>query len=117
MTSGIIAKQHKQKKLINNLQNKLELNEDEKIQYKIKIRRYKSYVGNLKEQIVKLGHEPILTDDISETPKKQVKEKKDYGEIEKKFNEAVEENDALRKGMHELLESIRSKNGNICISF
>lgn len=114
VTNGVISKQQKQKKLIHNLQNQIELLEDEKLQFKVKQRKYNNQFKNLEEQIIKLGGTPIL-DESHESSVKQITiiKSNDKNEYKTRFKEAVEENDALRKGMHEILESIKIKNGKL----
>lgn len=105
--NSVMSKQRKQKKLINNLQNQIEILEDEKLQIKVELQKCKrllSVVESRKE-----------IDEVQEKPKPQkveeVKTDKPDAGYKKKFVELTDENEALRKGMHEILESIRAKKG------
>lgn len=98
--------------MISNLQNRIENLEEEKLQHKVKHHEYRNIIKNLKMQIIKLGAEPEIKDHCDDLPTIAATEKpKVESEFKKKFEEAVEENEALRKGMHEILESIKTKNG------
>ncbi|GLV41129.1 Centrosomal protein 290kDa [Carabus blaptoides fortunei] len=93
--NGIISKQRKLKKLIRNLQNQIEVLEDEKLQMKVDLQKYKRSTELETDTKMQLGDEADLASEQN---------------YKKQFTEMAEENEALRKGMHEILESIRAKN-------
>lgn len=96
--NGIISKQRKQKKLIKNLQNQIELLEDEKLQMKVELQKYK------RSTELEIDTRTYMKDEAHS------KSEQDY---KKQITEMAEENEALRKGLHEILESIRAKNGKL----
>lgn len=100
-----MSRQRKQKKLINNLQNQIEILEDEKLQLKVELQKCK--------RMVAVAESNKETYEVPEKPKqeKEVMTEKAEADYEKKFVEVTVENEALRKGMHEILESIRAKKG------
>lgn len=106
--AGTLAKEKKQKKLLHELQKKMNTLEEENLSLRLEIQN----CGN-KSRIVEQSN-------VSETLKSELdsshetKERKEP--IETSINEdahkaVVDENEALRKGLHEILASLQTRSG------
>ncbi|XP_018571875.1 centrosomal protein of 290 kDa [Anoplophora glabripennis] len=102
--SGFAAKQSKHKKELEVLKKKLTKMEEEKLSLKSETQKLNRMLSSLTDQILELGHKPIYDN---------VTERKPISVDLKNENKAlVDENEALRKGMHEILNSINVKKGS-----
>lgn len=83
--------------------------EEEKIQAKLELKKLHRVVANLYDQLIGLGATPnTKVDEIDYSA-----EKSDAMKLrsETTINAISEENEALRKGLHEILESLNKKSG------
>lgn len=102
--SGFATKQSKYKKELDTLKKKLTKLEEDKLSSSSEIHKLNRMICSLTDQILELDQKPIYFN---------VTEHKLVSTDLKNENKAlVDENEALRKGMHEILNSINVKKGS-----
>lgn len=119
---GVTLRYQQEAKIRNELmQNKSAL-EQENIDLKADIRTLKYRLNKLGEKIIMsrdapdsrkkaLRSEPSNVNWVAEQEIITLKHKADMDEIQGNVRMVIEENEALRKGMHEILDSIRDQDG------
>lgn len=98
--NGVLLKKRRQKKQIQKFEKRLEEVEEEILGYKNDIQKKNRTIANLCDQLEKLGTKP----DLKTIPSEHSSKNEDMLAL-------CEENEALRKGLHEILESINKKRG------
>jgi predicted HNH restriction endonuclease len=99
-TSGLSAKQKQMRKEVLSLKKLVEQLEEEKLELKMKLHKQKR-----------------LSVQSQETPKSDSNKTQDQdGSMKNQIKSLVEENEALRRGMHEILDSLNTRKGNCHMS-
>lgn len=106
--SGYTSKQKKLKKEIEYLKHQLSNKEETILQLKTENHKINRTALSLTNQILELGHKPsyeskhkqAVSDDVSRYSKEEMKS-------------LAEENEALRKGLHEIMDSIKNKKSQL----
>lgn len=98
---GFATKQPKYKKELEALKKKLTKTEEEKLASKSENHKFNKMISSLTDQILELGEKPVY-DNITE-------HKSVSADLKNENKTLVDENEALRKGMHEILNSINIK--------
>ncbi|CAH1173755.1 unnamed protein product [Phaedon cochleariae] len=93
------SKQKKMIKELGMLRNQLSKKDDKAIHYKLEVRKLNHAISSLTRQIIDLGQEPQYNNFENVNDDRFKNENKTL----------AEENEALRKGMHEILHSINMK--------
>lgn len=106
-TSQVKLKFKKDVEMIENLKLQLEKKEDDLIKVKLKNRKLIKYL-KLKPPV---NMDSVSSDESRSDGKAVEKYKQENSDLEKKLLSIIKENDALRKGMHEILESIHNQDG------
>lgn len=106
----ILIKYKKQKKALQNAHVQLSKLEEENINLKLKVQVLSRKSASLSKQILKVGRTPNCEYTAA------VETENHLNETDNELKVLAEENEALRKGMHEILESLHKKNGpTICL--
>ncbi|XP_017769408.1 PREDICTED: LOW QUALITY PROTEIN: centrosomal protein of 290 kDa-like [Nicrophorus vespilloides] len=111
--------QRKLRKDYEDLQKDIGGLEEERIEMRLEIQKLSKIIGALSDQILDLGETPIVEKIVDESEVEEVAVEKpipnrveiDDGVKKEKYVAVVEENEALRKGLHEILESVQSEKG------
>nr|CAI5868961.1 unnamed protein product [Callosobruchus analis] len=98
-TSIATQKERKFQKEIDHLKQKISKREDYVLSLKTELHQLNQVNASLTNQIVELGHKPVYGK-LSTMPDRVCKEE---------FKAIIEENEALRKGLHEILNSVNAK--------
>jgi regulator of replication initiation timing len=99
-TSGLSAKQKQMRKEVLSLKKLVEQLEEEKLELKMKLHKQKR-----------------LSVQSQETQKSDSNKTQDQdGSMKNQIKSLVEENEALRRGMHEILDSLNTRKGNCNMS-
>lgn len=106
--NGVLIKYKKQKKALQNIHLQLSKLEDENVDLKIKIKDLNRKNAKLSKEILKLGG---VLDESATAPSEKSNISKISSETHEEMKSLVEENEALRKGLHEILQSLQNKNG------
>ena len=105
-TSAVSLRFKKDEELINSLKRKLQKKEEDLINFKIKYRKMITYLKLLRQPVENVENEKcsesVPTENLIEINKN----------VEAKSELIINENDALRKGMREILNSIRERNSD-----
>lgn len=96
----------KKAKEISELNKKLSKYEEENLNLRSRNQKLNRHIAKLSDQIVDLGHDPKECSLSRHDGKKT-----DYLLTKEETTAIIEENEALRKGMHEILNSINAKKG------
>ncbi|VEN56292.1 unnamed protein product [Callosobruchus maculatus] len=99
-TTIATQKERKFQKEIDHLKQKIAKREDYVLSLKTELHQLNQVNASLTNQILELGHKPVYGK-MSKVPEEVRKEE---------FKAIVEENEALRKGLHEILNSVNAKN-------
>lgn len=113
---GVIIKQRKQKKMLKSIQEELNRIKEEKLEKELEIQNLNRVVANLSDQVINLGGKP-QKQTVEEKQKKAAKPVEKTGDQAKEMLNLVEENEALRKGLHEILSSVNKKKGMLTLYF
>lgn len=104
----MIIKERKDKKLLHHSQEKLKLAEEKLLESKLEIQKLNRIINNLSGKNSNGDDEylkPVENNSTIETL-----EKSNF-KHDKCMDALVEENEALRKGLHEILETLNKKKG------
>lgn len=102
--NGVLIKYKKQKKALEYAKLKLTKLEDENIDLKLKMQNLNRNNANLSRKLLKIGGKPDT--ELDKSLEQPVIENSDED-----MKILVEENEALRKGLHEVLEGLQKKIG------
>lgn len=108
--NGVLLRKRRQSKESEKLQKHINTLEDEKLSLKGEIQKLNRKLSVLSSQILDSGGKLSIdteTETNDSTSIKLVKQDSKQG----REKELLEENEALRKGLHEILESVQAKNG------
>lgn len=111
--TGVLIKYKKQKKALQSAQLKLSKLENENVALKMKVQDLNRKNVSLNKQVARMDGAPDESTSISDKGHLV----KQFENTEEEMKLLAEENEALRKGLHEILESLRKKNGTIIIVF
>ncbi|XP_060525387.1 centrosomal protein of 290 kDa-like isoform X2 [Cylas formicarius] len=98
------TKRTKHRNDIEKLNRKLSSMQEEKVQLKMIVKDLKRRNSELSDQLIELGHKPIGKE--NDQPKSTARNSKELGD---QIRALSEENEALRKGLHEILNSVNVK--------
>lgn len=110
----------KQGKELRKLQKQVKLQEENELNLRMEIQKLNRVASVLANQILELGETPEADlDELKDVVRRQMPDEEerrlDASGSEsvslEKYSGVVEENEALRKGLHEILESIHLKDG------
>lgn len=107
---GVIINQRKQKKMLKSIQEELNRIKEEKLEKELEIQNLNRVVANLSDQVINLGGKPQKKT-VEGKLKKATKPVEQKDDQTKEMMNLVEENEALRKGLHEILSSVNKKKG------
>ncbi|XP_046686509.1 centrosomal protein of 290 kDa-like [Homalodisca vitripennis] len=120
---GVLAKYKADQTKLSEITQQLESANNTQLTLKVQNRIFKKTISRLKSQLKNVGYEPevisseedssrqppVVVQGISEETKEMLIREAEL--LENKLKDVVDENEALRKGMHEILDSVRSHDG------
>lgn len=113
-----LSTRRKQNAKYRKLQDQIKVYEENELRLRMEIQKLSRVGSVLSKQVLELGETPEASLDGKAIVEGEVKEEKLVEtRIEKegvpleKYQSVVEENDALRKGLHEIMDSIHLKDG------
>ncbi|KAK4881329.1 hypothetical protein RN001_004648 [Aquatica leii] len=102
----VLLKQYKQSKGHDKLHKKIHDLEEEKLTLKSDVQKLQRKVFSLSSQLLDVNEKSSFDSITNEFNKKNYEHDKNS----EQYNKLLEENEGLRKGLHEILESIQDKN-------
>lgn len=105
--TGYNTKQRRYKKELDNMRKELSNVEEEKLELRSEVQKLQKIVSSLSDQILDLGQKPQPAGFVGKMVKTD-----DFKTFNKDLKNLSEENEALRKGLHEILNSINERKGN-----
>ncbi|XP_054267347.1 centrosomal protein of 290 kDa-like [Macrosteles quadrilineatus] len=128
---GVLARYKADQLRLIQATQQLEVSNNNLLTLKVQNRKYKKIISKLKAQVKKVGFEPevitgsseedsvqhptpqVVVQGISEETKAMLIKEAEI--LENKLQDVIDENEALRKGMHEILDSVRSHDGTSAV--
>ncbi|XP_031338487.1 centrosomal protein of 290 kDa isoform X2 [Photinus pyralis] len=116
--AGVLLKQHKQSRSVDKLEKQLTELEEDKLNLKSEIQQLNRKVSTLSLKLLHSNEMISNVEDATNSNAHNVKLDLDNHSVEGKqeYVELLEENEGLRKGLHEILESIQARNDTRHIS-
>ncbi|XP_039287581.1 centrosomal protein of 290 kDa [Nilaparvata lugens] len=111
---GVIARRQRDQNKIEELSRQVENANDSQIQLKLENRELNKTITSLQDKLKDLGLQTKIELVLPSIPEK-IDADNEKEEAQARLKEMIDENEALRKGMHEILDSIRSHDASSLI--
>ncbi|KAK5649525.1 hypothetical protein RI129_000554 [Pyrocoelia pectoralis] len=109
---GVLLKQHKQTRNLDKLEKHITELEEDKLNLRTEIQQLNRKMSSLSLKLLNSNEMISNLEDTTDADRQNIKPDLDKHSVESKqeYIDLLEENEGLRKGLHEVLESIQSRN-------